>query len=160
MWAFSEYRSLITVILAIPWLIKNSKFLDYRDFLLIIPRNTMILIIKVWDFFLLPGTFSGPSHPDNQGLTVYKILIKLIKISKWHIRKCILPDIGVVEKVLECLKSHILHQNHIHLFWTLRTHTFGWNMIPDLHWQVPQFLCKFSSNLTLDIHTNHRAIWE
>ena len=47
--------TLITVILAIPGLIKNSKFLDYRDFLLIIPRNTMIPIIKEWDFFLIIG---------------------------------------------------------------------------------------------------------
>ena len=43
--------TLITVILEIPGLIKNSKFLDYRDFLLIIPCNTMIPIIKDWDFF-------------------------------------------------------------------------------------------------------------
>ena len=41
----------------------------YRDFLLIIPRNNTIPVIKDWDFFL-PGTFSGPSHPDNQGLAV------------------------------------------------------------------------------------------
>ena len=44
-------RTLITVILAIPGLIKNSKFLDYRDFLLIIYRNTTIPIIKNWEFF-------------------------------------------------------------------------------------------------------------
>ena len=49
--------TLINVILAIPGLIKNSKFLDYRDFLLIIPRNTTIPIIKDWEFFLIIGKF-------------------------------------------------------------------------------------------------------
>ena len=61
-----DYRDPCTI----PGLIKNSKVLDYRDFLLIIPRNSTIPIIKDWEFFLLPGTFSGPSHPDNQGLAV------------------------------------------------------------------------------------------
>ena len=43
---------------------------DYRDFLLKIPCNTRIPIMEDWDFFLISGTFSGPSHPDNRGLVV------------------------------------------------------------------------------------------
>ena len=77
--------------------------LDYRDpcntridkktpsslitgiFLLIIPRNTMPAIIKDWDFFITaPGTFSGPSYPDNQGLTVVIFLTTFIITSNVH----------------------------------------------------------------------------
>ena len=71
-------ETLITALLARPGLIKYSKFLDYWDFFLIIPRNTTIPIIKGWDFFWLPGTFSGPCHPDNQGLVVYKMHFSLM----------------------------------------------------------------------------------
>ena len=63
--------TLITVNLAIPRLIKNfqvpwllgfftNNSSQYHD-----PGNQGLGI-----FFLLPGTFSGPSHPDNQGLAV------------------------------------------------------------------------------------------
>ena len=37
----------------------------------------MIPRIKDWDFFLLPGFFSGPSHPDNQGLAVERNVFQM-----------------------------------------------------------------------------------
>ena len=56
-WGKCYRGSLITVILAIPGFIKNSKYFDYRDFLRIICRNTAILIIEDWEFFSIIGNF-------------------------------------------------------------------------------------------------------
>ena len=36
-----------------------------------------IVIIKDLGFFLLSGSFSGTSHPDNQGLAVYYLTPEL-----------------------------------------------------------------------------------
>ena len=67
--------TLVTVILAIPGFIKNSKYFDYRDFLLKNPCNTGIPIIEDLDFFQLLGTFSGPSHPDNRGPAIFTFFV-------------------------------------------------------------------------------------
>ena len=91
----------ITVILAMPEFLKNSKKFDYHDFLRINPRNTAIPIVEDWDFFFrLSGTFSGPNHPDNRRPTVpswdeHKVLNKIF-FSFFHIFR---PFLGWFFKV-------------------------------------------------------------
>ena len=62
----------------------------------------MIPIIKEWEFFLLPRTFSGPSHPDDQGLAVLSLVlsnhyaINSMYISKSYTLVCVKerPPVG------------------------------------------------------------------
>ena len=66
---------MITVILAIPGLIKNSKFLDYWDFFTNNASQYHDCNNQGLGIFFLWGNFSGPSHPNNQGLAVLSKMI-------------------------------------------------------------------------------------
>ena len=58
----------ITVILAIPGLIKYSIYSSNSS---IIGISILVIGVHRLSGFRLSGTFFGPSHPDNRGLTVF-----------------------------------------------------------------------------------------
>ena len=67
----------------------------------------MIPIIEDWDFFQLSGTFSGPSHPNNQGPTV----LTPIKETEW-------TQVKDQQKICKTLKIYFYeNQNNIKLLW-------------------------------------------
>ena len=83
----------ITVILAIPGLIKYSIYSSNSS---IIGISILVIGVPRLSGFRLSGTFFGPSHPDNRGLTVLTLcLMTLIQIPKCKILHLHYYDIHV-----------------------------------------------------------------